>query len=710
MTSNPVATPDPQQRASQLRSQLQKAGYAYYVLADPIMEDAIYDRLYRELQDLEQQFPLLITPDSPTQRVGDRPASQFQTVRHHIPLFSLENAFDGDELRGWEDKWQRYAQQQAIPTGSEDDQAGYVCELKIDGSALALTYEEGVLVRGATRGDGTEGEDITQNVKTIRSIPLRLQWEAAGWDRPPARVEIRGEAFLPLASFEAMNQQRVAVGENLFANPRNAAAGTLRLLDSRLVAERSLDFFAYVLQVDDGVSNGEPTGWPRSHWQTLQTLETLGFRVNPNREHCATLAAVQTYCETWDRDRHDLPYMTDGVVIKLNNRRLQDQLGFTQKFPRWAIAYKYAAEEAPTQLLGVTFQVGRTGAITPVAELAPVPLAGTTVSRATLHNSDRLTELDIHIGDTVVVRKAGEIIPEVLRTLPELRPGNAERITMPTHCPACGSPTIRPEGEAKTRCVNTSCPAILRGSLRHWASRNALDIEGLGEKLVEQLVAAQLVNSIADLYTLTVDQLLPLERMGKKSAEKLVAAIAQSKQQPFPRVLYGLGIRLVGAVNAKTLVEQFPSIDQLMGAIEEEVAAVFGIGEEIARSLGQWFAVDANRQLINQLRTHGLSLEHTVEPPPPSGVTTDSTPLTGKTFVLTGTLPTLSRGDAKAKIEAVGGKVTGSVSRKTSYVVVGEAAGSKLDKAKSLNIPCLSESDLLDLIAPTPAPVSTDEP
>ncbi|MGD1937868.1 MAG: NAD-dependent DNA ligase LigA [Cyanophyceae cyanobacterium] len=698
--ANSAPMPNPQQRGAQLRIQLQKAGYAYYVKAEPIMEDAVYDRLYRELQDLEEKFPELITADSPTQRVGDRPASQFTTVRHHIPLFSLENAFDGDELQGWEDKWQRYAQQQEIlggDPGGGDPGGGYVCELKIDGSALALTYEDGVLVRGATRGDGAEGEDITQNVRTIRSIPLRLQWEAAGWDRVPGRVEIRGEAFLPLTSFEAMNRQKAAAGENLFANPRNAAAGTLRLLDSRLVAERSLDFFAYVLQIDPNREPGTPpAGWAKNHWKTLQTLENLGFRVNPNRELCKNIAAVQSYCATWDQNRHDLSYMTDGVVIKLNDRRLQDDLGFTQKFPRWAIAYKYAAEEAPTQLLGVTFQVGRTGAITPVAELAPVPLAGTTVSRATLHNSDRLTELNIHMGDTVVVRKAGEIIPEVLRTLPEMRPPNAVLVTMPTTCPVCDAPTVRPEGEAKTRCVNASCPAILRGSLRHWASRNALDVEGLGEKLVEQLVDADLVNSIADLYSLTVENLLPLERVGKKSAEKLVAAIAQSKQQPFSRVLYGLGIPLIGVVNAKTLVENFPSIKALTGATEEEIAAVFGIGEEIARSLGQWFAVNANRTLVTQLEQRGLSLEHTVA----DGVTTGSSPsLAGKTFVLTGTLPTLSRSDAKAKIEARGGKVTGSVSRKTSYVVVGEAAGSKLDKAKSLDIPCLSESELLELIA-----------
>ncbi|MEM1426250.1 MAG: NAD-dependent DNA ligase LigA, partial [Cyanobacteria bacterium P01_H01_bin.130] len=505
--------------------------------------------------------------------------------------------------------------------------------------------------------------------------------------------------FLPLASFEAMNQQRAAAGENLFANPRNAAAGTLRMLDSRTVAERNLDFFAYVLQIDATVEPAdEPTGWPRSHWNTLETLEKLGFRVNPNRELCESLTAVTTYCETWDRDRHDLSYMTDGVVIKLNDRLLQDQLGSTQKFPRWAIAYKYAAEEAPTQLLNVTFQVGRTGAITPVAELAPVPLAGTTVSRATLHNGDRLAELNIHIGDTVVVRKAGEIIPEVLRTLPELRPETAVVVTMPTTCPVCGSPTVRPEGEAKTRCVNASCPAILRGSLRHWASRNALDIEGLGEKLVEQLVDAELVTSIADLYTLTVDQLLPLERVGQKSAENLVAAIAQSKEKSFARVLYGLGIPLVGAVNAKTLVNNFPSIEALMGAIEEEIAAVFGIGEEIARSLGQWFAVSANRDLIEKLRHHDVALAYVPEPAPAGGVSRDSTSLAGKTFVLTGTLPTLSRRDAKAKIEALGGMVTGSVSRKTSYVVVGEAAGSKLDKAKALNITCLSEADLLTLL------------
>ncbi len=692
--ANSADTPNPQQRSGQLRLQLQKAGYAYYVQANSIMEDAVYDRLYRELQDLEETFPELVTADSPTQRVGSRPASQFTTVCHHIPLFSLENAFDGDELQGWEDKWRRYMQQQDMAWGDDDR---YVCELKIDGSALALTYEDGVLVRGATRGDGSEGEDITQNVKTIRSVPLRLRWEAAGWDSVPGRVEIRGEAFLPLASFDAMNQQKAAAGENLFANPRNAAAGTLRLLDSRLVAERSLDFFAYVLQIDPNREPGDPPArWPQTHWDTLHTLEKLGFRVNPNRELCKNIAAVQGYCATWDRNRHDLSYMTDGVVIKLNDRQLQRQLGFTQKFPRWAIAYKYAAEEAPTQVLGVTFQVGRTGAITPVAELAPVSLAGTTVSRATLHNSDRLMELNIHIGDTVVVRKAGEIIPEVLRTLPELSSPGATLVAMPDTCPVCDSPTVRPEGEAKTRCVNVSCAAILRGSMRHWASRNALDIEGLGEKLVEQLVEADLVSSIADLYTLTVEALLPLERVGQKSAENLAAAIAQSKQQSFSRVLYGLGIPLIGTVNAKTLVESFPSIVKLTGATEEEIAAVFGIGEEIARSLGQWFAVDANLQLVNQLRHHGLALEHTAAE---SVGNTNSQFLAGKTFVLTGTLPTLSRDQAKTKIQVLGGKVTGSVSRKTSYMVVGEAAGSKLEKAKSLEIPCLSEAEFLELIA-----------
>ncbi|MEB3268098.1 MAG: NAD-dependent DNA ligase LigA [Leptolyngbya sp.] len=698
----------PDREIQQLRQQLQRASYAYYVLDDPTLPDEVYDRLYRQLQTLEAAHPHLITPDSPTQRVGEKPASQFTSVTHNIPLYSLENAFDLAEYRAWQERWQRLA-----PAVGE---AAAVAELKIDGSALALTYENGVLVRGVTRGDGTTGEDITQNVKTIRSIPLRLHLDPA-----TPRVEVRGEAFLPLDSFERINAQRQEAGEALFANPRNAAAGTLRQLDSRIVAARRLDFFAYTLLLPegmgaaslpadseagreaqlsllDGFGDTDPTpreDGPQTQWQALTYLQALGFKVNPNCQLCPDAQAVADFYDTWSTQRLDLPYMTDGVVVKLNDFALQRQLGFTQKFPRWAIALKYPAEEVPTVVASVTVQVGRTGAVTPVANLQPVQLAGTTVARATLHNRDRIAELDLHIGDTVIVRKAGEIIPEVVRNLPELRPDGAQPYQFPTHCPECGEALVQPEGEAVTRCINSSCPAIVRGALIHWASRAALDINGIGQKWVEQWVDQGLVRSVADLYRLTVEDLLPLERMGQQLAQKLVEAIQASKQQPWSRVLYGLGIRHVGAVNAQVLSQHFPTVEALATATPEAIAAVYGIGPEIAQSVCQWFQVPANQHLVAQLQAAGL--QFAADP-----TTTDSQqpqPLAGKTLVLTGTLPTLSRSEAKAQIERAGGKVTGSVSAKTSYVVVGAEAGSKLAKAEKLGIPTLSEADLLALLA-----------
>jgi len=669
-------TPEVGQRARELRQLLQRAGYEYYVLDAPTMPDAVYDQLYRELQDLETRYPELITPDSPTQRVGDRPASQFSSVRHNIPLYSLENAFGDEDLTKWQERWRRVAPDVEV--------AAYVCELKIDGSALALTYEQGVLVRGATRGDGVMGEEITQNVKTIRSIPTRLQL-----DNPPPRIEVRGEAFLPLTSFEQINREREQAGEPLFANPRNAAAGTLRQLDSRIVARRKLDFFAYTLHIPDGA----PDSLPRTQHDNLELLQAMGFRVNPERQVCADLVAVQAYCDRWATARTQLPYMTDGVVIKLNSLELQERLGFTQKFPRWAIALKYPAEEAPTIVEKIGVNVGRTGAITPVAELKPVQLAGTTVSRATLHNRDRIAELDIRQGDTVIVRKAGEIIPEVVRVLYELRPAVTEPYQMPTCCPECGQPVVKPEDEAVTRCINASCPAILRGALTHWASRDALDINGLGEKLVLQLVDTGLVHSVAELYDLSVDRLLHLERMGKKSAEKLVAAIDQSKTQPWARVLYGLGIRHVGSVNAQTLSDRFTTVEQLAQAAVAEIASVYGIGQEIAQSVYQWFQTPANRELIQRLQMAGLQFETVASPTTPQ-----NTALTGKTFVITGTLPTLKRDEAKALIQQAGGKVTDSISKKTDYLVVGEEAGSKLEKAQALGIIQLSEAALLELL------------
>ncbi|MEA5500993.1 NAD-dependent DNA ligase LigA [Limnoraphis robusta] len=675
-------TVETQQRVQQLRHQLQQASYAYYVLDAPIIEDAVYDRLYRELQQLETDYPQFITPDSPTQRVGEKPATQFTSVQHNIPLYSLENAFNTEELKAWEQRWKKVKNTEEIEI--KDSDPLYICELKIDGSALALTYENGLLIRGATRGDGVTGEEITQNVKTIRSIPLRLKLE-----NPPPIVEVRGEAFLSLNIFANINKERQQNGESLFANPRNAAAGTLRQLDSKIVAKRQLDFFAYTLHLPDETEL-------QTQQDALELLQEMGFKVNPNRQLCPSLTEVQTYFQDWDSRRQNLPYMTDGVVVKINPLNLQKQLGFTQKFPRWAIALKYPAEEAPTQVKAVTVQVGRTGALTPVAELEPIQLAGTTVQRATLHNSDRIAELDLHIGDTVIVRKAGEIIPEVVRILPELRPTNAQSFKMPTHCPDCGQPVVKPQNEAVTRCINTSCPAILRGSLIHWCSRDALDINGVGDKLVQQFVEQKLVDSVADLYELTVEKLTQLERMGEKSATKIVNAIQTSKTKPWARVLYGLGIRHVGSVNAELLTQKFPSVEQLATATPADIEGVYGIGVEIAQAVYQWFKVPANQTLMERLKQQGLNLAS--QPSKTESSSKKDLTLSGKTFVLTGTLPSLKRDEAKTLIQNAGGKVTGSVSKKTDYVVVGEDAGSKLTKAEELGIKQLSEASLLELL------------
>ena len=673
---------DPHERAAELRQLLNRAGHAYYVLDAPVMEDAVYDRLYRELLELEQNHPDLQRSDSPTQRVGGAPAEGFTSVEHRVGMLSLDNAFNRDDLQAWHERLLK------VLDRPSDTRLPLVGELKIDGNALALSYRNGVLERAATRGDGSRGEEITANVRTISSIPLRLQIE-----NPPEWVEVRGEAFIPDATFAAINAEREQRGEALFANPRNACAGTLRQLDPKVVAARRLDFFAYTLHLP---GDAQPPG----QWAALEWLNKAGFRVNPNRELCGDLAAIQRFCDHWEQGRHDLAYATDGVVVKLDDLQLQDEAGFTQKAPRWAIALKYPAEEAPTRLLRVGAQVGRTGAITPVAEFEAVALAGTSVSRATLHNADRIAELDLHLGDTIVVRKAGEIIPEVVRVLPELRPSDATPVQLPQHCPECGSNLVREGDEAATRCVNSSCPAILRGALRHWVSKGALDVDGLGSKLIEQLVDRGLGGSIADLYRLDGALLCSLERMGSRSAENLVAALAQSKQQPWHRQLYGLGIHHVGEVNAKALAKAFPSAADLATAATETpeaITAVYGIGGEIAQSLQQWFSTGANQELLTSLERLGFSLASAEEEQPEAS---GPAPLAGQTFVLTGTLPSLSRSQAQALIEAAGGKVTGSVSKKTSYVVAGEEAGSKLSKAESLGIPVLDEASLQALLVP----------
>ena len=759
---------DPDRRARELRALLNRAAHAYYVLDAPLMEDPVYDRLYRELLELEQAHPQLVSPDSPTQRVGGAPAEGFVSVRHRIPLFSLDNAFSLEELEAWYARLLRVLDRS--PAAGEPLPAlAMVGELKIDGNALALSYEHGLLVRAATRGDGEQGEEITANVRTIQSVPLRLQLAD-----PPPWLEVRGEALIPDPVFTAINRERADRGETPFANPRNACAGTLRQLDPKVVAARRLDFFAYTLHLPDdwpgpaarqgspgvvaigpasrsssprsaagrrqqpaqasaqgtlfaaaipdpgrgnGASDGRDGGdggdamatgersgdppRPATQWQSLQWLQAAGFKVNPKAALLGDLAAVEGFCAAWEERRRSLDYATDGVVVKLDDLRLQDEAGFTQKAPRWAVALKYAAEEAPSRLLRLESQVGRTGAVTPVAIFEPVGLAGTTVSRATLHNADRLAELDLHAGDTIVVRKAGEIIPEVVRVLPELRPAGAVPLQLPSTCPECGSELVREDGEAATRCVNNGCPAILRGSLRHWVSKGALDVDGLGSKLIEQLVEKGQVRSLPDLYRLDGALLASLERMGEKSAANLVAALEASKRQPWHRQLYGLGIHHVGEVTARALAQAFPSAAELGAACltePEAVTAIHGIGGEIAQSLQQWFATPANGQLLEQLAGLGFSLAAGEAERAAAGTQAGEALLAGQTFVLTGTLPTLSRSQAQARIEAAGGKVSGSVSRRTSYVVAGSEAGGKLDKANALGIPVLDEEALLGLL------------
>lgn len=656
-------------RLLELRALLQRAAHAYYVLDAPIMADETYDQLYRELVALEQRYPEWVTPDSPTQRVGGAPSQEFPPLVHPTPLYSLDNAFDFAEMQAWQERWQKW-------WPGEWPQDLYICELKIDGVALNLYYEQGVLVWGATRGDGVTGEEITANVRTIRTIPLRLQT-----DQPPERVEVRGEAFLPQPVFVALNAQRQAAGEPPFANPRNATAGTLRQLDPRIVAQRRLDFFAY------GVGSGLAV---TSQQELLTLLAQWGFRVNPHSQVCPDLAAVRAYYQRWVQQRQTLPYGTDGIVVKINAVAMQTALGFTQKSPRWAIAWKFPAATAIATVQGVTVQVGRTGVLTPVAELTPVRLAGTQVTRATLHNQQRIQELDVHLGDRVVVRKAGEVIPEVVQVLRELRPPEAVPYRFPSHCPECGQPVVQVADEAATRCVNRRCPGIIREQVNHWASRDALDIRGLGGKVAHQLVALGWVTTVADLYDLTAERLQSLERWGAKSAANLIAAIDRSRQQPWARVLYGLGIRHVGVGTATLLASHFPSASALSQASAAELCALPGVGVEIAQAVHSWFADAENQALLARLAQAGLQLHQEVAPP--GGV------LAGKIVVLTGTLPHLTRAQAKALIERAGGKVATSVTTRTNYVVVGSEPGAKLEKAVALGIPLLSEAELVALV------------
>ncbi|MBK0009458.1 MULTISPECIES: NAD-dependent DNA ligase LigA [Priestia] len=655
-------------RVQELRDLLNQYGYEYYVLDQPSVPDAEYDKLMNELIEIEESFPELKTADSPTQRIGGQVLDAFEKVQHQTSMLSLGNAFNEEDLRDFDRRVR-----QAV-----EDEFSYVCELKIDGLAVSLRYEDGYLVLGATRGDGTTGENITENLKTIRSIPLRI--------KEPLSMEVRGEAFMPRKSFEALNEAKMERDEVPFANPRNAAAGSLRQLDPKIAAKRNLDIFVYAM-TDTGELEID------SHSESLNLLDDLGFKTNKERQTCETIDDVIAYIEGWQTKRPELSYDIDGIVVKVDSFDQQAELGTTAKSPRWAIAYKFPAEEVVTKLVNIELTVGRTGVITPTAILEPVQVAGTTVQRASLHNEDLIREKDIRIGDYVVVKKAGDIIPEVVNVIEERRTGEEQEFTMPTHCPECESELVRLEGEVALRCINPSCPAQIREGLIHFVSRNAMNIDGLGEKVISQLFREQLIKDVADIYTLTKQQLIELERMGEKSADNLIAAIEASKENSLERLLFGLGIRHVGAKAAKTLAQHFETIDKLTKATYDELVAINEIGAKMADAIVAYFTQEEVQELIHELKEYGVNL--TYKGPKLVSVENVDSVFAGKTVVLTGKLEQLSRNEAKAQIEALGGKVTGSVSKKTDLVVAGEEAGSKLIKANELEIEVWDEARLL---------------
>lgn len=658
-------------RAAALREQLGQAQIEYYVRDRPALSDTEYDRLFRELQALESTNPELFTPDSPTQRVGVALQSGFRSHRHMARMLSLDNAFDDDELRAFEQSIVRVV-------GEDVHKLGYTVELKIDGAAIALTYEHGVLVRGATRGDGTEGEDVTVNIRTVKAIPLRLRGTGH-----PDRLEIRGELYLPFDGFETMNEARVASGEPVFVNPRNAAAGSLRQLDASITAQRPLRFFGYAAVLPDGSAPA------RSQWSLLDQLVDWGIPVAPHRQRCATIDAVAAWANTVEQvTRAELGFAIDGGVVKVNDMALQDELGVrNDRTPRWAIARKFAPDMAETTLIRIDVNVGRTGVLTPFAVLEPVDVGGATVTYASLHNADQIARKDLREGDRVQVVRAGDVIPYVLGPVPERRTGTETPWHMPKRCPRCNTSTQRYGDDVATYCPNVACPGRQLEGLAHFVSKDAMDIDGLSYERIRQLLKAELVHDFADLYDVTIEQLSALERFAQKSAENLVAAIAISKQQPLSRLLFGLGIRHVGAQAAQLLARHFGSIDAIIAATTGQLGTVRGIGDIIAQSVADYVVDDTSRALIERLRERGLNLSE------PRAVTADG-PLSGATVVITGTLPGLSRGEATALVEQAGGRVTSSVSRKTSFVVAGDEAGTKMDKAVELGVPVIDEKEL----------------
>ena len=659
-------------RVEQLRKEIREHDYRYYVLAEPTISDYEYDMLMRELIELEKKYPELVTPDSPTQRVGGQPTKVFPTVTHPVPMLSLSNAFTMDEIREFDRRVSELLGGQKYK---------YVAELKFDGVGVRLKYENGILVLGATRGDGFQGDDITNNIKTIRSIPLRV-FEI---DSRFKNIEVRGEVYMNKEDFEKLNEERERAGERPFANPRNATAGTLKLQDPKLVAQRPLRFFAYYLSAEDVEL--------KSHYENLQILKKLGFPVCEHVKLCNSIDEVVEFWHYWEERRDTLPYEIDGIVVKVDSLKQQEILGAVAKSPRWAIAFKFTPRQAQTKLLGITLQVGRVGTITPVAELKPVPLGGVIISRATLHNEDYIKEKDIRIGDTVIIERSGEVIPKIVGVVKEKRPPDAKPFRFPDKCPVCGSPITRPEGEANYYCENVECPAQVKARIEHFASRGAMDIEGLGSAIVDKFVELGFLKNYADIYELYKHRakLVRLEGFGEKSVQNLLDSIEKSKSQPFHRVLYALGIRFVGSEVAKLLADAFGSMDKLMRASVDEIADVYGVGPKIAESVYRFLHDPRNIELIERLRKAGVTMEVKKEE-------MEGKKLAGKTFVFTGALKSFSREEAKAIVERLGGKVSSSVSRKTDYVVVGENPGSKYEKAKKLGVKMINEDEFLKLI------------
>ena len=680
-----LSNEDAEQLAEQLRTVIRAHDHRYYVEDDPVIPDDEYDKLYRSLEAIERQFPEVQTSDSPTQRVGDEPIDSFEKVEHPQPMLSLGNAFDGDELREWYERCQRGL---ADEYGA-DVQPTLSAELKIDGSAVALTYEQGTLTRAATRGNGRVGEDITHNVRTIRRIPLQVPVDSSNGLQPPDRMEIRGEIFMRKSEFDALNEKLAASDKKTFANPRNAAAGSLRQLDPNITKERPLSFFTYGTgPVSDGT-------FPDRQSDQLDILKDLGFPVNPHRERFEDIEAVVEFCETWVGRRDALDYEIDGVVIKIDRLDRQEALGTTATEPRWAIAYKFPAREATTKLNDIVVNVGRTGVVKPEAVLEPVHVGGVTVSQATLHNEDYVTERDIRIGDTVIVKRAGDVIPQVVRPVEEARSGDEEPWSFPDTCPSCGNELLRLPDEADYYCLASDCPAQFVRKVEHFVSRNAMDIEGLGERVTRQLVQEGLVRSLADLYRLDMDDLMELEGFAEKSANNLIRAIEVTKDRRLSRVLYALGIRHVGRTTAELIVEHYASMDALAEASLEDLAAIDGIGEVIAESVADWFAVEDNLELVKQLESLGVNTERKpIEAPAEE----QDAPLAGKTVVFTGSLPSYTRAEATDLVEQHGGRVTGSVSGNTDYLVVGENPGSKYDEAQERGVTILEEPDLMELL------------